>query len=434
MSVFLNPSNAQLTPSYSSPLSCCQHITTCIKEASLCSLFSTIFSKIVSNWVIEHVESFLGYLAISALACLTSALISLVLYVLLIPVKLVVAAITLPCCRKTQETSLLIETPKVLIPLTETQEAFVEEVKQSILQNLTNEFEINTSEDILSLTPIPSPFLTSLETASCEKISCNYKKLIRLINNLNCWDSGWRNIMNYLTIELSEDPSHPDAQTFPIMMHHLILALEDRNISAEKKRSALNDISSYANMCRPTWGEAIFRSINHLYNTRNSGRDQILLWLQMFKEHLLTQQQLVAHEEEWHQINGLKHIYGKQLGLITHHLNQNLSGLTLRQTSGLPQNIEKYKALKKSFEQAYTASYSQLVSYLHNAFVTSTPEIQAYIYNYLLDIVASTIDLPETGAHIDVVIDCFYNENYELKPEGIIYLLYIMEIIVPKRT
>ncbi|EPP35184.1 hypothetical protein CP8484711_1898B, partial [Chlamydia psittaci 84-8471/1] len=70
----------------------------------------------------------------------------------------------------------------------------------------TNEFEMNTSEDILSLVPIPSPFLTSLETASCERISCNYKKLIRLINNLNCWDAGWGNIMNYLTVELSEDP------------------------------------------------------------------------------------------------------------------------------------------------------------------------------------------------------------------------------------
>ncbi|ADZ18838.1 DUF1548 domain-containing protein [Chlamydia psittaci] len=433
MSVFLNPSNSQPTPSYPPPLSCCQHITTCIKEASYCSLFSTIFSKIVSTWGGENLESFLGYLTI-ALACLTSALISLILYVLLIPVKLVVAVITLPCCRKTQRTSLLPETPKVVIPLTETQEAFVEEVKQSILQNLTNEFEMNTSEDILSLVPIPSPFLTSLETASCERISCNYKKLIRLINNLNCWDAGWGNIMNYLTVELSEDPSHPDAQTFPIIMHHLILALEDRDISTEKKCAALNEISSYANMCRPTWGETIFRSINHLYNTRNSGRDQILLWLQMFKEHLLTQQQLIAHEEEWHQINGLKHIYGKQLGLTTHHLNQNLAGLTLRQTSTLPQNIEKYRALKNSFEQAYATSYSQLVSYLHNAFVTSTPEIQAHIHNYLLDIVARTINLSETTAHIDVVIDCFYDENYELKPEGIIYLLYVMDIIVPKRT
>ncbi len=108
-------------------------------------------------------------------------------------------------------------------------------------------------------------------------------------------------------------------------------------------------------MCRPTWGEAICRSINHLYNTRTSGRDQILLWLQMFKEHLLTQQQLVTHEEEWHQINGLKHIYEKQLGLAIHHLNQNLASLTLRQTPILPQNIEKYKAFKKSFKQAYTA-------------------------------------------------------------------------------
>ncbi|WP_349821529.1 DUF1548 domain-containing protein [Chlamydia abortus] len=433
MSVFLNPSNSQPTPSDPPPLSCCQHITSYIKEVNYCSLFSTIFSKIISTEDLEHIESFLGYLAI-ALACLTSALISLVLYVLLIPVKFVVAAITLPYCGHTQETSLLPDPPKVLLPLTETQEAFVEEVKRSMLGNLTHAFEINTSEDILSLAPIPSPFLTSLETASCERISCNYKKLIRLIHHLHCWDSGWETIMDYLTIELSENPSHPDAETFPIMMHHLILALEDRTISEEKKRSALNEISSYANMCRPTWGEAIFRSINHLYNTRNSGRDQILLWLQMFKEHLLTQQQLVAHEEEWHQINGLKHIYGKQLGLATHHLNQNLAGLTLRQTSLLPQNIEKYKALKHSFEQAYTASYSPLVSYLHNAFITSTPEIQAYIYNYLLDIVANTINLPETGAHIDVVLECFYNENYELKPEGIIYLLYIMDIIVPQST
>nr|WP_259431313.1 hypothetical protein [Chlamydia abortus]CAD7583947.1 hypothetical protein [Chlamydia abortus] len=127
----------------------------------------------------------MGYLAI-ALACLTSALISLVLYVLLIPVKFVVAAITLPYCGYTQETSLLPDPRKVLLPLTETQEAFVEEVKRSMLGNLTRAFEMNTSEDILSLAPMPSPFLTSLETASCETISCNYKKLIRLIHHLHC--------------------------------------------------------------------------------------------------------------------------------------------------------------------------------------------------------------------------------------------------------
>ncbi|SGA09709.1 Uncharacterised protein [Chlamydia abortus] len=100
MSVFLNPSNSQPTPSDPPPLSCCQHITSYIKEVNYCSLFSTIFSKIISTEDLEHIESFLGYLAIT-LACLTSALISLVLYVLLIPVKFVVAAITLPYCGHT---------------------------------------------------------------------------------------------------------------------------------------------------------------------------------------------------------------------------------------------------------------------------------------------------------------------------------------------
>lgn len=48
--------------------------------------------------------------------------------------------------------------------------------------------------------------------------------------------------------------------------------------------------------------------------------------------------------------------------------------------------------------------------------------------------VTNTINLPETRARINVVLDRLYNENYELKPEGIVYPLYIMDIIVPQST
>ncbi|MEF9497013.1 DUF1548 domain-containing protein [Chlamydia sp. 04-14] len=432
MSVSLNPNNSHLPPSPdSSTSSCCKRITTLIKQINCCCLFSKLFREIGSTLGLQHPKSCLDHLLV-ALVYLVSVLISLVLYVLLLPIKLLTLVISCPYQRKTDTVSLLPETQKVFKPLTETQQAFVEEIKREVLEKVSGEFEINMSQDVLRLAPLPSPFLNSLATTSYSKKLCDYKKLTRLINNLNCWDSGWGIIMNYLTPLLKEDPSHPDAQAFPIMMHHLTLALEDPRISQENKSKALKEISSYAHTCKPTWAETTFRSINNLYNTRNSGRDQILLWLQMFKEHLLSQQQLVAHEEEWHQINGLKHLYGEELGLITDHLNENLSALTLRQTSTLPQNVAKYTELKNSFLQAYRRSHVDLIQYIHNAFLTSEAEIQSRVYNFLLQEVADIINLPETGAHIDLVVDCFYDDNYELKPEGIIYLLYIMDIIAQK--
>ncbi|MEF9519763.1 DUF1548 domain-containing protein [Chlamydia crocodili] len=432
MSVSLNPNNPYLPSPPDSPTSsCCKRIITLIKQINCCCLFSRLFREIGSTLGLQHPKSCLDRLLI-ALVCIVSVLISLVVYVLLLPIKLLILAISCTYQRKTDEISLLPETQKVFQPLTETQQAFVDEVKRAVLQKVSGEFEINMSPDVLRLAPLPSPFLNSLATTSYSRNLCDYRKLTRLINNLNCWDSGWATIMNYLTSLLKEDPSHPDAQAFPIMMHHLLLALEDPKISQENKSAALKEISSYANTCKPTWGETIFRSINNLYNTRNSGRDQILLWLQMFKEHLLSQQQLVANKEEWHEINGLKRLCGEQLGLITDHLNENLSDLTLRQTSTLPQKVAQYTELKNSFIEVYRRSHSDLIQYIHNAFSTSEAEIQARVYNFLLEEVANILNLPETGAHIDLVVDCFYDDNYELKPEGIIYLLYIMDIIVPK--
>lgn len=404
-----------------------------MKQLTCSYLFSKLFQEITDIVRLHPKQSCLNQLLV-VLVCVICLLLSLVIYVLLLPIKLLTLGATCACGRKTEAIPLLPEKPKIFKPLTETQEAFVEEVKREILQKISEEFEINMSPDILRLIPLPSPFLNSLATTSYSKKLCDYNKLTSLIHRLNCWDAGWGIIMKYLTSTLKEDESHPDTHTFPIMMHHLILALEDPNIPEKSKRAALQEISSYANTCKPTWGETIFRSINNLYNTRNSGRDQILLWVQMFKEHLLSQQQLVTHKEEWHEINGVKNLYGEQLGLITDHLNKNLSGLTLRQTSTVPYNRARYTDLKNNFVQTYKTSHCELIQHIHNAFLSSEPGIQAHVYNFLLDQVADVINLPETTAHIDLVVDCFYDDTYELKPEGILYLLYIMDIIIPKTT
>ncbi|WP_375793958.1 DUF1548 domain-containing protein [Chlamydia sp. 12-01] len=433
MRVFPNPNNSQLlTPTSPHPTRY-KHIATFIQQATLCVLFSKVFREIGSTFNLESPRSRLDYIWF-ALACLVSALISFVLYFLLIPAKLFILAITCPCCRKTEEISPPAEASKVFKPLTEIQSEFVIGIQTEILKKVADEFKTNMLAEILRLAPPPSLFLNSLATTSYSKSSHIYKKLPNLIDNLNCWDKGWGIIINYLTTELLDPHPHPDVQTFSIMVYHLTLALEDPDIPREKKRATLKEISSYAEMCRPTWGEAIFRAVNNLYSTRDSGRDQILLWVQMFKENLLVQQQLVDHQEEWHQINGLKRIYGEDLGLITDHLHENLSNLTLRQTSTLPENTLIYTELKNSFQIAYRDSCSELIQYVYDAFLKSKAEIQAQIHNFLLEEVANIINLPETGAHIDLVVDAFYNDNYELKREGIIYLLYIMEIIVPKNT
>ncbi|BAE80982.1 hypothetical protein [Chlamydia felis Fe/C-56] len=432
MSVFPNPNTLRLPiVSEPYPLSHCERFTTFIQRADYCFLFSKNFRAIGS--CLKSPESCWDYLLLT-LICVVSILSSLAIYILLIPFKLLILAILCPCQRKPQEISSLPATPKALLPLTELQKTFVEKTKSEILQKVSEEFEPNMATDILSLAPLPSPFLNSLATTTYSKHSCNYKHLTRLIHKLNSWNSGWQIIIHYLTVELKEDTSHPDAQTFPIMMHHLILALEDPKISQEKKRDALREISSYADKCKPTWAESIFRNINNLYNTRSSGRDQILLWLQMFKEQLLSQQQLISQQDEWHQINGLKEAYGEELGLIVDHLNENLSALTLRQTSKTPVNKLKYFVLKNHFEQTYKSSYSELIQYIYDAFLTSPPEIQANIYSFLLSEVANLINLPETGEHFNIVMDCFYDDNCEFQREGIIYLLYIMDIIVSKNT
>lgn len=315
-------------------------------------------------------------------------------------------------------------------------ELFLNSIKTNIQEILSGEFQVNMAPQALSLSPAPSVFLDRLANTSPGQ-QCDYDELEAAIRQLGSWNSSWNAMLSYFTELLDEDPSHPDQATFPIIMHHLLLALEDPSLSNEGKIAALAEISSYGHSCKPTWAESTVRSINNLYSKRDTGQDQLLLWVQMFKENLLSEQQLIlstpkgrATENEWHQINGLKSIFGKQFGLMTDHLNSNLDKLTLRQALTNPQDRQQCMQLKQRFESVYAQSSTRLVKFVHDAFLASSPEIQTSITDYLLLTLKNLLNIP--GRHyVDLALECFYDENCELTPQGMAYILYSLGILKP---
>ncbi|WP_201457107.1 DUF1548 domain-containing protein [Chlamydia sp. 17-3921] len=427
-----------------------------IKKTNFFNLYNSS-SKVFQNMFCVKDTPFRNKCFPKTLIFIAALITAVILYLLFLPIHLLLLGIS--CCRvcePSKDKRVLLtraETPSPTITtLIGEEQQRVKEIKNFINDLLTDsegrlrKFNINMSPSSLRKSPTLSPFLKDLtETVVA---ACDYKKLKEALIKVDAWDTNWSNIMIPYFESVQREIGHPDQETFPILMHFLLRALNDPAISKKEKQQSALFISSSAYACKPTWAEVTCRALTKLYSKSDLGENQLLIWVQEVKEKLL----LMLHEnraqlqesrfetlnpaegqfgpEEWHIINGMKRLYGEEFGLMIHHLQPNLMKLTLRQTvNDLEQ--EQYNELCQTFKITYQNYGMQLIQDVLQIYRSAEPSVQTLVRNYALSLVEAVLSLPGTSAtHTEIFLECLCDEDtYDLNEKGIAYLLFILEII-----
>ncbi|ACZ32855.1 conserved hypothetical protein [Chlamydia pneumoniae LPCoLN] len=401
-------------------------------------------------------------------------IITSVLFIILLPVNLIVAGLRLfmplPPKKIVEDLSepTTEETNEVIQPFIFALQALLFE------DNKLRSFKI--VEQSVSKAPLPNPFLNRLVATSPQesqeamrKIPDLCSQLKKVLKSLGVLTPEWKHMLKYFEGLKNEHDSNPDKKTFPILIKLLIEALTGKSSffsnlpktpSTKEKMQAALFIASSCKTCKPTWGEVITRSLNRLYSIANEGDNQLLIWVQEFKERELMSiqdgddaeeyrfaaqqhgeryteaiEQVLRNESaaklQWHVINTMKFFHGKNLGLVTEHLQDTLGALTLRQTTvDTHQGREDADLSAALFLNKYLNSGNQLVNSVFKSMQKADPETKALIREFALDILYASLRLPQTSAHTEVFSTLLMDpETYEPNKACIAYLLYVLKII-----
>ncbi|SPN74071.1 Domain of Unknown Function (DUF1548) [Chlamydia serpentis] len=414
------------------------------------------------------------------LSCLSinilAFIITVVLLILLLPIRLILTAITYTCMPRSKK----IVTPPLRRPSTiEIEQVIIpfDLAMQELLylDNKPRLFRINPNN--LTMMPEPNPVLRRLSAISdqeskklMQQIPNLCRELEKILKKLGVLTSEWEKMLMYFNDLALEDNSFDDKRAFPALINILIEALtckapffsDQSNIpSLKEKQQAALFIAQSSYTCKPTWAEVMIRALIKLYSRTNQAQNQLLLWVQQFKEEtLLNLQDGAANEYEsigqkktpnytksieialkqeaeaslqWHILNTIKYFYGEKFGLVTEHLKGNVGYLTLRQTSiHTNEGPEKAQELAVLFESLYLSSGNKLIENVFKAFQKADSETQTLVRDFALDILKEALQLGDTDAHVDIFSKFFVDaETSDLNIMGITYLLYAIGIIEP---
>ncbi|WP_239923131.1 DUF1548 domain-containing protein [Candidatus Chlamydia corallus] len=399
-------------------------------------------------------------------------IITLVLYTILLPIKLILVSIRQcipPPKVKILREPTINETNEVITPLIHALEQLL------YVNNELRPFRIN--EENLDKAPAPNPFLNRLIATTREEsleamraIPDLCSQLKKVLKSLGVLTKEWQKMLAYFEGLKYEYDSHPDKQTFPIFMKILIEAFTckapffsntTRPPNTKEKQQAALFIAISSTTCKPTWGEVISRALSKLYSSTNEGSNQLLTWVQEFKEKelMLLQDGEVkeyAHigqkkgpeytsaiesalkneateKVQWHIINTMKCFYGKRFGLMVEHLQDTFRSLTLRQTTvETNEGKEESTHLATLFLSRYLDNPGKLVDSVFQALQKANPQTKNIVRDFALDVLAEIIGLPETTAHTEVFSTLLMDQDtYEPNKACVVYLLYVLGIIQP---
>ncbi|MEF9497014.1 DUF1539 domain-containing protein [Chlamydia sp. 04-14] len=228
----------------------------------------------------------------------------------------------------------------------------------------------------------------------------------------------WEEILRRLSNAGSDSVSSAEAQALArATMFQLLKLLNNPAIPNDRKLSIVNNVSSYANRCPPTWVRVAGQELQTLFNSNDASRNILFTWLQVFKEHLLSE--IFRGQAEWHMMTAFKQNYGPELGLDNAGIILDTFTLMLagRDYTNQHQNYLRI------FENRYRDSGNAIVdSALEQALGGSEDQIQSLRDIVLADLASAGI--PEEH-RADIMMEVFFPEENDYKPsrEVITYLL-----------
>ncbi|EPP31250.1 hypothetical protein CPC197_0994 [Chlamydia psittaci C1/97] len=229
---------------------------------------------------------------------------------------------------------------------------------------------------------------------------------------------SWHSILLDLSRGREASVSSYEAQALSrSTMYQMLKLISSSNITHEKKLSIISNVASYSDRCPPTWVRVAGQELQAVFNANDQTANIVLVWVQMFKEGLLSE--IFRNQREWHMMTAFKIVYGSELGL------DNVGIILDPYTTMLAgrQYTNQHNQYFSRFLSVYRNSGEDLInSALEQALGGSEDQIQALTNTILADLEAAGI--PE-GCRAQIMEEVFFSEENDYKPsrEAICYLL-----------
>ncbi|BEU44468.1 DUF1539 domain-containing protein [Chlamydia psittaci] len=240
---------------------------------------------------------------------------------------------------------------------------------------------------------------------------------------------NWHRILLALSHRRGESISSDEAQALSrSTMYQMLKLISSPNVPHDKKLSVISNVASYYDRCPPTWVRVAGQELQAIFNTKDETTNIVLVWVQMFKEGILSE--IFINQREWHMMTAFKMLRGSELGLdnVGIILDSYTTMLTARQYTN------QHNQYFAQFLDVYRNGGEDLInSALEQALGGSDDQIQALTNTVLADLEAAGI--PE--AHRSQIMEeVFFPEENDYKPsrEAICYLLLKEGVITAQNS
>lgn len=215
-------------------------------------------------------------------------------------------------------------------------------------------------------------------------------------------------------------PDNPEKRSLfckqlSIFLKGIVTKIESGDVAADKQRDLLMELAEASTRCYPTWLEVSAKIYAELHGQAETVEVKLLRLIQDYKESIILEFCQTEADVQWHTLNFVRNILGRELGLNTM--------LNAHDPYAGNQDAVFGKSLTKwLFLQRYE-NVNRLVSGIQST-INAQPYDVSY-YDHLVKIVTDE-GIENPGEY---VADQLYTEDYKLNAKGAFLLLKAIHVV-----
>lgn len=200
-----------------------------------------------------------------------------------------------------------------------------------------------------------------------------------------------------------------------IYLKGIIKKIDSGKISDDKVKSILMELAEASTRCRPTWLETSAKLFAEVNDEVETAEVKLLRFVQEYKETITLEYFQQEVNVQWHSLNYVRNILGKELGL-----NTTLNVLDPYASIGV--TIFPEGLIKWLFLQRYE-NVNRLISSVQTMINKNKYDVS--YYDFLLNAVKKK-DIANPVAYVE---QHFYSEDFKLTEAGVNFMLKCIGII-----
>lgn len=223
------------------------------------------------------------------------------------------------------------------------------------------------------------------------------------------------------TIEENDNiyPNEPEkrqlfCKQLSLYLKGIVKKLDSGEVSKDKEKDLLTELADAATRCYPTWLEEAAKLYSEIHGQAGTAEVKLLKYVQEYKESVILQFVQKDANFQWHSLNYVRNILGKELGLNT----------TLNQLDPYVANDSKFG--KNLTKWLFLQKYENV-----NTLITSVQDnINKQNYDQsLYDLLIKACEQKGVENPQDYVATNFYDEDYKIKAEGVNLMLRFIGVL-----